>query len=150
MADSTPDNNSSSSNNPNPPQYVPNLCFVCPETGIYQSLPTLVKSLKANPLAPMSEEVATEWVRVSNEALVKKFGCVGDQIKEGIDFLFEFSLSSTFNTWSNADDGSSGISSKQMVDCASTPGAILVLVGLLLCHKDAKKKGRLTIGYNNG
>ena len=150
MAGSKHENNSSSSNNPNPPTFVPGLCFVHPQTGVYQSLPTLVNSLTANPLAPMTKEVAEEWVRASNIALVEKFGCVGDQVEQGIDFLFEFSLSSTFNSWSNTDDGSSGISAKQMLDNASTPGAILVLVGLLLCHKDAKKKGRLTIGYNNG
>lgn len=152
MANSTPDNNSTTSSNPDTPEVnaIPGLCFVHPATGTYQSLPTLVTSLVEHPLAPMSVEEATKYVCVSNVALVEKFGCLGPQVPEGLDFLFTFSLSSTFNSWSNTDDGSSGISAKAKLDLATTAGARLVLIGLLESHGDAKKKGRLTIGYNNG
>ena len=154
MANSTPDNNPDTSSNPNPDTpavtAIPGLCFIHPATGVYQSLPTLVTSLVEHPLAPMDQATAVRYVRASNVALVEKFGCIAGQIEEGLDFLFTFSLSSTFNSWSNADDGSSGISAKAKLDMANTAGARLVLIGLLESHSDAKKKGRLTIGYNNG
>lgn len=152
MASSTPGNNSNTSSNPDTPEVnaIPGLCFIHPSSGVYQSLPTLVTSLVEHPLAPMDTDTATRYVRASNVALVEKFGCLGTQIDEGLDFLFTFSLSSTFNSWSNTDDGSSGISAKAKLDLATTAGARLVLIGLLESHSDAKKKGRLTIGYNNG
>ena len=97
-----------------------------------------------------SKELAMAYVRASQRELVESFGCIGPQVEEGVDFLFTFSLSSTFNSWNNSDDGSSGISAKAKLDLAKTAGARLVLIGLLETHSDAKKKGRLTIGYNNG
>lgn len=152
MSDSTPDNSTTSSNPDTTVEAVAGLCFVNPETGGYQSLPVLVTGMVNHPIPSMrlTREVAMSYVRASQIALVEKFGCVGPQVKQGVDFLFTFSLSSTFNSWSNNDDGSSGVSAKAKLDLATTAGARLVLIGLLESHSDAKKKGRLTIGYNNG
>tara|TARA_E500000331_G_C17077319_1_gene635344 strand:+ start:80 stop:547 length:468 start_codon:yes stop_codon:yes gene_type:complete len=155
MANSTSDNNStSSSSNPDTSAVspMPGLSFINPETGGYQPLHALVNGMTNHPIPEMrlERETATAYVRASQIALVEKFGCIGAQVKEGVDFLFTFSLSSTFNSWNNNDDGSSGISAKAKLDLATTAGARLVLIGLLESHSDAKKKGRLTIGYNNG
>ena len=155
MASSTTDTNDTSSNPDNTPndiEAVPGLCFIQPETGDYQPLHALVNGMVNHPVPTMriDRDTANAYVRASQIALVQKFGCIGPQVEEGVDFLFTFSLSSTFNSWQNNDDGSSGISAKAKLDLATTAGARLTLIGLLESHSDAKKKGRLTIGYNNG
>lgn len=155
MSDSTPDTNSNTSSNPDTTpavEAIPGLAFINPETGGYQPLQALVNGMVNHPVPTMrlDRETATAYVRASQISLVEKFGCIGEQVEQGVDFLFTFSLSSTFNSWNNNDDGSSGISAKAKLDLATTPGARLVLIGLLESHADAKKKGRLTIGYNNG
>lgn len=89
-------------------------------------------------------------VKAANEPLLKSFGCVTDEmIDQGFEFLKKISLSSTFNSWSNDDEGSSGISSKALVAGVDSPGAVLTLVGLLRRHPDAKMSGSLSINYSN-
>lgn len=89
-------------------------------------------------------------VKTANESLLRSFGCVTDEmIEQGFDFLKKISLASTFNSWSNDDEGSSGISSKALVVGADSPGAVLTLVGLLRRHPDAKASGSLSINYSN-
>jgi hypothetical protein len=89
-------------------------------------------------------------VKEANTPLLTSFGCATDEmIDQGWDFLKSISLASTFNSWSNDDEGSSGISSKALVAGADSPGAVLTLVGLLRRHPDAKASGSLSINYSN-
>lgn len=113
------------------------LCFVSP-SGEFQALPPLI--------ALVQDE---NFVLDANRDLLEGFGCEGNQIAEGFEFLKSISLSSTFNSWSNEEEGSSGISSKSLVASATTPGAILTLVGLLKAHPDASASGSLTVNYAN-
>ena len=113
------------------------LCFVSPE-GDFQAL---------NPLIRLAGE---DEVKAANVHLLRSFGCAtDDQVNEGFKFLCEISLSSTFNSWANEEEGSSGISSKSLVASATTPGAILTLVGLLKAHPDASASGTLTVNFAN-
>lgn len=112
------------------------LCFVSPD-GEFQAL---------KPLIRLAGEQA---VKAANVDLLSSFGCEGTQIDEGFKFLCEISLSSTFNSWANDDEGSSGISSKALVASATSPGAVLTLVGLLKAHPDASASGSLTLNFAN-
>ena len=113
------------------------LCFIAP-SGDFQALPPLIALVR-------DEQVVLE----ANRPLLESFGCVNEQVQEGFEFLKSISLSSTFNSWSNEDEGSSGISSKALVASATTPGAILTLVGLLKAHPDAAPSGSLTVNFAN-
>lgn len=88
-------------------------------------------------------------VKAANIQLLQSFGCTDQQIDEGWEFLKSINLSSTFNSWANDDEGSSGISAKALVSGATTPGAVLTLVGLLRKHPDAKASGMVSINYSN-
>lgn len=89
-------------------------------------------------------------VKTANTDLLASFGCAGeDQIAQGWEMLKSISLSSTFNSWSNADEGSSGISSKALMSADMAPGAILVVAGLLKRHPDASASGSLTLNFSN-
>ena len=113
------------------------LCFIAP-SGEFQALPPLIALVR-------DEGMVLE----ANRSLLEGFGCAGEQIQQGFDFLKSISLSSTFNSWANEDEGSSGISSKALVASATTPGAILTLVGLLKAHPDAQPSGSLTMNFAN-
>lgn len=112
------------------------LCFISPD-GEFQAL---------KPLIRLAGEAA---VKAANADLLADFGCTGEQIDQGFDFLCEISLSSTFNSWSNDEEGTSGISSKALVASATSPGAILTLVGLLKTHPDASASGSITLNFAN-
>ena len=100
-----------------------------------------------NALKPL---VGEDALKEANTPMLESFGCTTEVlINEGFAFLMSVSLDKTFNSWSNVEDGTSGISGRKLVDAASTPGAILTMVGLLRCHPDAKASGELTISYNN-
>lgn len=113
------------------------LCFIAP-SGEFQALKPLIALVRNEAL-----------VLEANRPLLEGFGCAGEQIEQGFEFLKEISLSSTFNSWSNEEEGSSGISSKALVASATTPGAILTLVGLLKAHPDASASGSLTMNFAN-
>jgi|SaaInl74LU_5_DNA_1037368.scaffolds.fasta_scaffold00014_55 hypothetical protein len=114
------------------------LCFISP-SGEFQALAPLIALVRDEQL-----------VFQANRPLLEGFGCQSDeQTKQGFDFLKSISLSSTFNSWANEEEGSSGISSKSLVASATTPGAILTLVGLLRSHPDASASGTLTVNYAN-
>ena len=113
------------------------LCFIAP-SGEFQALKPLIALVRNEAL-----------VLEANRPLLESFGCANEQVQEGFEFLKEISLSSTFNSWANDDEGSSGISSKALVASATTPGAVLTLVGLLKAHPDASPSGSLTLNYAN-
>lgn len=105
------------------------------------------KFIDLNALKPL---VGEEALMEANAPMLKRFGCTTDDlVEQGFAFLMSVSLDKTFNSWSNVEDGTSGISGRKLVDAASTPGAILTMVGLLRSHPDAKASGELTISYNN-
>jgi len=105
------------------------------------------KFVDLNALKPIFGE---SMLKEANTPMLKTFGCATDDLLEqGFAFLMSVSLDKTFNSWSNDTDGSSGISGRKLVDAATTPGAVLTMVGLLRSHPDAKASGELTISYNN-
>lgn len=89
-------------------------------------------------------------VKEANRPLIQSFGCSTDDLfNEGWEFMKGINLASTFNSWANDSEGSSGISAKALVSGATTPGAVLTLVGLLRKHPDAKASGSISINYGN-
>ena len=89
-------------------------------------------------------------VKTANTELLSSFGCNGEeQVDEGWEMLKNISLSQTFNSWKNSDEGSSGISSKALMSADMAPGAILVIAGLLRRHPDASASGNLTLNFSN-
>ena len=101
-------------------------------------------------IRPFIDIVGEEVVFVSNKALLENFGCqTEEQIREGFEFLLTFSLDSTFNSWSNDEEGTSGISSKGVMSNDLTVGALITLKGLLQAHPDARASGTLTFNYSN-
>jgi hypothetical protein len=105
------------------------------------------KFVDLNALKPIFGE---DKLKEANTPMLESFGCATESlIDEGFAFLMSVSLDKTFNSWSNDTDGTSGISGRKLVDAASTPGAVLTMVGLLRSHPDAKASGELTISYNN-
>jgi hypothetical protein len=89
-------------------------------------------------------------VKSANTDLLSSFGCNGEeQVEQGWQMLQNISLSSTFNSWSNVDEGSSGISSKALMSADMAPGAILVIAGLLRRHPDASASGNITLNFSN-
>ena len=105
------------------------------------------KFVDLNALKPI---VGEDALKEANTPMLQSFGCATETlVNEGFAFLMSVSLDKTFNSWSNEEDGTSGISGRKLVDAASTPGAVLCMVGLLRSHPDAKASGELTISYNN-
>jgi hypothetical protein len=100
-------------------------------------------------IAPFVKICGREQVYASNKGLLETFGCQGNQIEEGFEFLLTFSLDSTFNSWENEEEGSSGISSKGVMSNDLTVGALITLKGLLQAHPDARASGTLTFNYSN-
>ena len=89
-------------------------------------------------------------VKENNVELLESFGCsTPELIEEGFAFFLSLSLEATFNAWSNEDEGTSGISARALLSEATTPGAILALVGLLKAHPKAKASGDVNISYSN-
>jgi hypothetical protein len=115
----------------------PALCFIGPNN-------------KFRAISPFLDFVDPELVFVSNRDLLISFGCESEQqIKDGYEFLLSFSLDSTFNSWENDDEGTSGISSKGVMSNDLTIGALIALKGLLQAHPDARPSGTLTFNYSN-
>lgn len=115
----------------------PNLCFIGPDN-------------QFRAIKPFIDIVGEELVFVSNKALLENFGCQTEQqLQEGFDFLLTFSLDSTFNSWSNEEEGTSGISSKGVMSNDLTIGGLITLRGLLQAHPDARPSGSLTFNYSN-
>ena len=101
-------------------------------------------------IKPFIDIVGREAVFVSNQALLQQFGCETEtQISEGFEFLLTFSLDSTFNSWQNDEEGTSGISSKGVMSNDLTIGGLITLRGLLQAHPDARASGTLTFNYSN-
>lgn len=101
-------------------------------------------------LSSLCEIFGESVVKSANVELLNSFGCFGEnQIEEGWNMLKSISLSSTFNSWSNQDEGSSGISSKALMSTDMAPGAILVIAGLLRRHPDASASGNITLNFQN-
>lgn len=97
----------------------------------------------------MAQEDAKNILLESNKQLIETdFGCKEEQCGQALDFLLVIDLSRTFRYWENADEGRAGISSKDLVVEASTPGAWLALRGLILKHKNARPSGALSVSYN--
>lgn len=83
-----------------------------------------------------------------NRALLESFGCqTPDLMEQGFEFLCSVSLDSTFSSWENVDEGTSGVSSRALV--AATPGAILALHGLLPLHPAAQSSGEVRVSLQN-
>lgn len=83
-----------------------------------------------------------------NRSLLESFGCATPQLmEEGLDFLLSVNLDSTFSSWENADEGTSGVSSRALQ--ATTPGAILALHGLLPLHPAAQSSGEVRVSLQN-
>lgn len=83
-----------------------------------------------------------------NRALLESFGCQTPELmEEGLDFLLSVSLDSTFSSWENVDEGTSGVSSRALT--AATPGAILALHGLLPLHPAAQSSGEVRVSLQN-
>lgn len=113
------------------------LCFVAP-SGMFRELSALISIF--------GESV----VKSANTDLLGSFGCTGEQqVEEGWKMLKNISLSATFNSWSNQEEGTSGISSKALMSGDLTPGAILVIAGLLRRHPDASASGNITLNFSN-
>jgi hypothetical protein len=122
------------------------LCIIG-KNGNYRDLNSFVHALVA---MGQSEEEAVDKVKTANLDLLNSFGCnTNELIKEGLEFFMSLSLQQTFNSWSNDDEGSSGISARALLPEATKPGAILALVGLLRSHPDAKASGSVNISYSN-
>lgn len=101
-------------------------------------------------IAPFIDIVGRKQVFASNIELLESFGCETEsQILEGFEFLLTFSLDSTFNSWENEEEGTSGISSKGVMSNDLTIGALITLRGLLQSHPDARPSGTLTFNYSN-
>lgn len=97
----------------------------------------------------MAEEDAKALLLQSNQELIEQdFGCKEEQCGEALSFLLMIDLGRTFRYWENNDEGRAGISSKDLVVEASTPGAWLALRGLILKHKKARASGSLSVSYN--
>lgn len=115
----------------------PNLCFIGPNN-------------QFRAIKPFIDIVGRDKVFASNKDLLKSFGCETEtQIHEGFDFLLTFSLDSTFNSWQNEEEGTSGISSKGVMSNDLTIGGLITLRGLLQAHPDARASGTLTFNYSN-
>lgn len=96
-----------------------------------------------------TEEEAKAILLESNRNLIEDdFGCKEQQSSQALSFLLMIDLSRTFRYWENSDEGRAGISSKDLVVEASTPGAWLALRGLILKHKMARASGSLSVSYN--
>ena len=105
---------------------------------------------KFRELSALCAIFGNDVVKEANLDLLRSFGCSGDdQLEQGWEMLTSISLSNTFNSWSNADEGSSGISSKALMSADLAPGAILVIAGLLKRHPDASSSGSLTLNFSN-
>ncbi len=114
-----------------------NLCFIGPK-GEFRAI------------APFLEIVDPDLVFISNKALLESFGCqTPEQVNEGFEFLLSFSLDSTFNSWENEEEGTSGISSKGVMSNDLTIGGLITLRGLLQAHPSARPSGSLTFNYSN-
>lgn len=97
----------------------------------------------------MTEGDAKALLLESNQSLIEQdFGCKEEQREEALEFLLLIDLSRTFRYWENVEEGRAGISSKDLVVEASTPGAWLALRGLILKHKKARPSGGLSVSYN--
>lgn len=101
-------------------------------------------------LTALCEIFGEAAVKAANTELLSSFGCNGeDQLNDGWEMLCSISLSSTFNSWANQEEGTSGISSKALMSADLAPGAILVIAGLLRRHPDAASSGSLTLNFSN-
>ena len=93
---------------------------------------------------------AREQVLASNIEFLRECGCdTEEQVNEGFELMCSLNLETTFNPWSNEEEGSSGISARNLIGLAEKPGALLCLVGLLKSHVDASASGTLTVSFNN-
>ena len=101
-------------------------------------------------LEDLQVEDARDKVLAANREFLVDCGCeTEEQVEDGFEFMLSLNLEQTFNSWSNEDEGSSGISARNLIGLAERPGALLCLVGLLKGHVDAAASGTLTVSFNN-
>lgn len=113
--------------------------------GGYRSIQQVLETL-----SDLGVDDAETQVFNSNVEFLRECGCdTPEQQKEGFEFMCSLNLETTFNSWSNEDEGSSGISARNLIGLAERPGALLTLVGLLKGHVDAASSGTLTVSFNN-
>lgn len=113
--------------------------------GGFRSISQVLETLEG-----MGVEDARDQVLAANREFLVDCGCeTDDQIYDGFEFMLGLNLETTFNSWSNEEEGSSGISARNLIGLAESPGALLCLVGLLKGHVDAAASGTLTVSFNN-
>lgn len=126
------------------PKTNPKYSIFKPDGG-YRSVSQVLETL-----LDLGVEDARAQVLASNSEFLQECGCATqEQLEEGFEFMLSLNLETTFNPWSNEEEGSSGISARNLIGLAEKPGALLCLTGLLKSHVDASASGTLTVSFNN-